>query len=246
MKDRLLSAIGLLLVSVSAALGADAIPDMTSNTAPSGTASASTQLSSTYYAWKSLDDAAATWWSTTDAGSGTCWLMYDWGGYNTKIVTSCTITARSGAGNQAGAPKTFKLQGYNGSTYTDLSAPADQTAWGDGEQRTFSFANTTAYRGYRLNITADNGGTYTEVAEFELILGAPLARVELAGVQIIGSQPMPRVELAGVQIIGSQPMPRVELAGVQVLGAGEGGAPPPAADRRIIHRLYQEERRRRP
>jgi hypothetical protein len=201
MRYRLLGLCVSILVWASAALGADAIPTMTSNTAPSGTASASSSLSSTYYPWKALDDDADTWWSTTSAGAATCWLMYDWSAYNTKIVTSYTITARNGAGNQDGAPKTFKLQGYNGSTYTDLSTPADQTAWGDGEKRIFSFANTTPYRGYRLYITAHNGGTYTEIAEFELILGDPVVRIELAGVQVISAWPQARVELGGIQVL---------------------------------------------
>jgi hypothetical protein len=203
---------------------ADAIPTMTSNTAPSGTASASTQLSATYYAYKALDDDTATWWSTTSAGVVPCWLMYDWGPYNTKIVTSYTITARGGGGNQKGAPKTFKLQGYNGSTYTDLSTPSDQTSWGDGEQRTFNFTNTTAYRGYRLYITANNTGTYTEIAEFELILSAtPLPRVELGGVQVVATAPAARIEVAGVQVVATAPACRIELAGVQVIWDESGG-----------------------
>jgi len=196
---------------------ADAIPTMTSNVAPSGTASASSSLSGTYYAYKAMDDNGATWWSTTSAGVTPCWLMYDWGAYQPMIVTSYTITARSGSGNQAGAPKTFKLQGYNGSTYTDLDTPADQTAWGDGEKRTFNFANTTSYRGYRLYVTVNNGGTYTEVAEFELLLGAAKPRLELAGIQALAKDPRCRIALAGIQALAKDARCRIALAGVQVM-----------------------------
>jgi len=195
---------------------ADFIPDMTSNTAPSGTASASTALSATYAAWKAMDNDNATWWSTTSAGKYPSWLMYDWGVYNTKIINSYTVRARDGA-DQTGAPKTFKLQGFDGSTYTDLDTRASETGWAAGEQRTYAFSNTTAYRGYRLYITDNNGGTYTEVAEFELLSDVSRVRVELAGVQVVCTVPRAHIDSAGVQVVCKDPKTRVDLAGIQVL-----------------------------
>ncbi len=206
---------------------ADAIPTMTSNSAPSGTASASTELSSggvTYSAFKAMDDDNATWWSTTAAGVTPSWLMYQWVADNRKLVTSYTIRARSGAGNQDGAPKTFKLQGYIWPTYTDLDSPADQTGWGDGEQRTFVFSNTTAYQAYRLYVTANNGGTYTEIAEWELLFGPPKCRIELGGLKITCKQPLARIELGGLKITCKQPLARIELGGVRVMWC----VPPPS------------------
>ncbi len=187
---------------------ADGIPTMTGNTTPSGTASASTALSATYAAWKAMDDDTATWWSTTAAGVTPCWLSYSWGNLNTKIITSYTVRARSGAGNQDGAPNAWTFQGYNGSTWTTLDTQSGQSAWGDGEQRTFSFSNTTSYQSYRLSITANNGGTYTEIAEVEMVLGDPRCRIELAGVQILCRDPRCRIELAGVSVAWILPAPQ--------------------------------------
>ncbi len=207
---------------------ADKIPVLTSNAAPYGWASASSSFSLTCYPWKAMDDDNSTWWSTTAAGKDNCWLMYDWGPYAPMLVTSFTVRARSGAGNQAGAPKNFKLQGYNGSTYTDLCAPAAQTAWGDGEQRTFSFSNSTLYRGYRLFIVDNNGGTYTEVAEFELLCDVPLVRIELGGVVVMCKAPAAQIQLGGVNVMCKAPAAQISLGGVVVLW-DESGSPPERA-----------------
>ena len=60
---------------------ADLIPVMTSNSAPSGTASQSTYyLNTSYQAWRAMDDtldAAPHWYSwITSAGVTTGWIQY--------------------------------------------------------------------------------------------------------------------------------------------------------------------------
>ena len=53
------------------------IPSMTSNTDPSGTASASTELDGNHAAWKAFDDKAGSYWLPTAADTAP-YLEYDW------------------------------------------------------------------------------------------------------------------------------------------------------------------------
>jgi hypothetical protein len=67
------------------------------------------------------------------------------------------------------APKSWTLQGsLDGSSWTTLDTRASETGWTDGEERTYTFTNTTVYTYYRLLITANNGGTYMSVTRWAL------------------------------------------------------------------------------
>lgn len=59
------------------------------------------------------------------------------------------------------------LGSTDGANWVPLTAQTRQTGWTKGEFRYFSFPNTTAYRHYRLSITANNGDTYTQFAHLE-------------------------------------------------------------------------------
>lgn len=201
---------------------ADLIPTMTSGTEPSGYCEASSSDIS-HVPYRAFDDDGSTWWSTTAAGVKPCWLKYSWQfgspQARSKIVVSYTVTARSGAANQDGAPKAWTFEGYRNATegWVTLDTQAAQTAWGEGEKRTFSFSNTTPYVYYRIYITDNNGGTYTEIAELEMIGGPAKIMAELAGVHVLCKHPVAQVELAGVHVLCKQPMVQMLLAGVNIL-----------------------------
>jgi hypothetical protein len=153
------------------------IPAMTSNTAPSGTVTASAEFSYsvagtpyTYSAWHAFDhvdqspfglnddDTAISWVTGTVAFPQ--WVQYQFP--TTKIGTGYAIIRRSSSYGLDQAPKDFQLLGSNnGTTWTTLDSQTNQINWASNERRVFSFTNTTAYAYYRLNITNNNGSTHS-------------------------------------------------------------------------------------
>ena len=66
------------------------------------------------------------------------------------------------------SPKNFEIQGSNdGSSWTTLVTQSD-LAWATNQARTFSCENSTAYKFYRIYITASNGGTIVHIGEWKL------------------------------------------------------------------------------
>lgn len=129
------------------------IPTMTAATSPAGTASAST-TSGTLSAWKAMDGNLGTYWEAT-ATSGT--LTYDFGSGVTPIAIYYSVTGGN-ASDLTKAPKTWIFQGSNnGTTWTDLDTQTNVPAFATAEQRYYSFSNTTAYRYYQLNVSANQG-----------------------------------------------------------------------------------------
>ena len=149
------------------------VPTMSSNSAPSGVASASTEFSSTYAAWKALNgtyaDASDSWASS--AGNTSGWLRYQ---FADATVVSCYAirTRNAGIAGDVSAPKTWTFEGSDdGTNWTTLDTQTNVTAW-DGlaaVRSFFSFVNTTAYAYYRLNISSSNGSSFVCVGELELL-----------------------------------------------------------------------------
>lgn len=145
------------------------VPAMTSFTAPSGVASASHEPG-TEVSWKAFDRNTGTFWTGGTATSG--WLKYDFGASNAKVITYYSINGhRSGIPERS--PKSWTLEGSNDNTsWTSVDSRTNVPAWALNEVRTYSFANTTAYRYYRLNFSAiQGGGTYPDsvnIIEFGL------------------------------------------------------------------------------
>ena len=148
------------------------VPDMTSNSAPFGVASASTEVNSANQAWGAFDrDTAGTannnrWLASTTTG----WIQYDFGSGNAKVIKSYAVAPPSPATDNRG-PKTWTMQGSNnGSSWTTLDTQTNVPAFStNGEERMFSMSNTTAYRYYRMNITANQGaGDYVGLGELKL------------------------------------------------------------------------------
>lgn len=102
------------------------------------------------------------------------WLAYNYGSGRGKVITAYTIYC---AGNQLGGwnseaynPKTWTLQGWGGKNWATLQFIADG-ALTMNAAKTFSFFNTVAYEQYRINITANEGGTgekYVHITELTL------------------------------------------------------------------------------
>jgi hypothetical protein len=126
-----------------------------SNTLTGGTASASSSYT-TYTPDKAVDGNAVAYWLSNVTPTGS-W-QYDLGSGVSKTFRRVTLRA---VDVDAGySPKDFKIQGSNnGSSWTDLSTQTG-VSWTTGEVKTFTFANSTAYRYLRVDITAVQTGGY--------------------------------------------------------------------------------------
>lgn len=148
------------------------VPALTSNTSASPiVVSASSIYSSTYDAWKAFNntliDATDCW--ATASGTTVGWLKVDFG--TPKIVNKYIITARNNSTASTESPKAWAFEGSNDNTnWVILDTRTNEINWSQAQQREYTFTNTTAYRYYRIYITANNGNTgTTTIGEIKLI-----------------------------------------------------------------------------
>ncbi len=153
------------------------VPVMTSNTAPVGVASASSENSSSFEAFHVFDRINTRQpgsWITANS-SPTGWVKYDFGSGNAKIITHYAVTAVSSnpslPNDVNGSPKTWAFEGSNdNATWVSLHTVTNTPAWVSTERRVFTTTNSTAYRYYRLNVSANQGfATWLTVNELELL-----------------------------------------------------------------------------
>ncbi len=140
----------------------DQVPVMSSNTAPVGTAAASsTHSSGNYAAFRAFDGNATTTgrWITAE-GQTTGWIRYDF--VNPKVITHYSLqpTPTDEPGEADRSPQNWTFEGSNdASSWTVLNTQTGAANWAAGEKRTYATTNTTAYRYYRINVTANKGDT---------------------------------------------------------------------------------------
>jgi len=146
----------------------NAVPAMTSNIAPSGIASASSENAAANAAWKAFDQVeTATGWATGPAGAVTGWLAYEFTAPKTitQYVLGLFATAQA-----TRMPKSWTFEGWDGSAWVVLSTVVnDPGGWTAGVQRTYPVASPGSYIKYRINVTANQGDVnYVEIDVFEL------------------------------------------------------------------------------
>lgn len=99
------------------------------------------------------------------SGRTALWVQYK--STTPAAVTKYTLT--SGNDVPGRDPKNWTLQGSNDTiTWATIDSRSNETFASRGLTRNYTCTNTTAYRYYRLNITANNGDTGTQLAEWEL------------------------------------------------------------------------------
>lgn len=155
------------------------IPDMTSNTTPSGVASASSIANSSNDAWYAFNRSISDKWT---ANGTTGWLAYEFkDGEVYKIVQYTIVGCVSG--QESYTPKNWTFDAWNGSGWDNLDTQSDQIDWLAGEKRSFPVSNDTEYNKYRINITANNGnGSYLTICEFEMMVDSgdfPLREIKI-------------------------------------------------------------------
>jgi len=98
------------------------------------------------------DNFGSFWFHVGTSGS----LQYDFGANSAQIIKRYTVASAPLIPERD--PKNWQFQGSNdGTTWTTLDTQTDQTFQFRAYQRAFDIGNTTAYRYYRLNVTANNG-----------------------------------------------------------------------------------------
>ncbi|MGO4337449.1 hypothetical protein AB4037_21280 [Labrys sp. KB_33_2] len=147
----------------------NAVPVMTSNTAPSGVCAASDSYS-TYLPWLAFDDDDGSFWDNKNKAG---WLSYTFPsakiivGYGVKASNFVSLDVPSGQGYLC-APKSWTFEGYDGTNWVVLDSQFAQTGWSNSETRTFQFKNTTVYLGYRINVISINGGPELMIARLSM------------------------------------------------------------------------------
>ena len=82
-------------------------------------------------------------------------------------VTRYTVTSANDAPDRD--PRSWTMEGsVDGTSWTTLDTRTDEVFPGRLQRRSYSLANTTAYRYYRLRITANHGSGITQLAEWRL------------------------------------------------------------------------------
>jgi hypothetical protein len=110
-------------------------------------------------------------WRWTNAGATNPgpigWLRYNFGPGNAQTVKRYTVI--SGADVADRDPKTWTFQGSNdASTWTTLDTQSNQVFANRNHAKVYNISNTTAYRYYQIDVTANNGGTSLTIAELGL------------------------------------------------------------------------------
>jgi hypothetical protein len=152
-----------------------AIPTkMTANSSNGLIASASNEF---FPAYKAFDgDTTGTngkWYASGSGLNGRGWLKLDFGAGNEKIIGGYSLMNTPTA-NAPAMVKSWQFEGSNdGINWTTLDSQSNQTNWGASEKRYYYFQNSTAYRYYRLNITANNGDNSNMwIQEVDMFLSA--------------------------------------------------------------------------
>jgi hypothetical protein len=141
------------------------LPTAMVNLAFGGTPTASfNQDSATEGADRAFDTDPWNKWYGYNSPAG--WLQYDFGANNAQVVKRYSISSADVATRD---PKDWTFLGsQDGSTWTTLDTQSNQTFANRMQMNTYNLGNTTAYRYYRLNITANNGAGGTAIADLGL------------------------------------------------------------------------------
>lgn len=145
--------------------GASLLPAPLVNLASGGIATASFNGDSAREgADKAFDRDPGSKWFGYKAPTG--WIQYDFGADNAQVVKRYTINCADVSERD---PKSWSLLGSpDGSTWTTLDSQSDQSFGIRMQMKTCSLANTTAYRFYRLQITASSGAPGVAIGELGL------------------------------------------------------------------------------
>ncbi len=152
------------------------IPSMTSNTSPSGEASASSFYTtpdgykfSAWIAFTNNDYSIHSSWSTEN-GTTTGWLAYEFP--EAKSITKYTIISRIPVADIKELPRDWTFEAWDAriGKWVVLDTRSKVTDWKTGEIKEFIFENHSLYKKYRINITANCGNSnYTVIGKLGMM-----------------------------------------------------------------------------
>ncbi|WP_340016438.1 discoidin domain-containing protein [Paenibacillus sp. FSL K6-1318] len=130
----------------------NAIPDMTSNTSPSGVAEASSTFS-TFYPWRAFDRIVDQNGWVSASGVLVGWLSYEFP--STVTITGYSIKSGTTPANRL--PKNWTFEGWDGVKWIVLDSRVNEPNFAAEEFRFYGSKNKIAYKKYRINVTANQG-----------------------------------------------------------------------------------------
>jgi|SRR5579875_1513824 len=159
------------------------IPAMTSNTSPSGVASASSIFSSSNDAFHAFNRIAEIdgWQTAVVSDINGQWLAYEFP--TPKVIRKYTI--KMGTNNLGSkTPKQWVFEAFDGTNWIVLHNGYSSTQWVASEKRGFTFLNNTAYTKYRIRFIAnfDTPNTLIRVDEVEMMDTVGIIRSLTGGV----------------------------------------------------------------
>ena len=164
--------------------------NMTSDTAPSPfVASESSAVDVNHGAWGAFTSNINNHWG---ASASTGWMQIDLGAGNSQLLGVYRVVS-SNDSTPTRQPNAWTMQGSNdGSTFTVIDTQTGQTSWGNFEQRSFTCATqSTAYRYFRLNVTANNGDTTHLSVGALLLVAQGVTSAQLLGSYAIQANTVP-------------------------------------------------------
>ena len=128
--------------------------NMTSNNSPSPyVASANNELEGKA-AYRAFDGSNSVWGSSGTSG----WLKLDYGAGNAPVLIGYAIKSYEDPAFQNVMPKNWTFKGSNNDTdWTTLDTRTNITGWTASAWKEFWFSNSTGYRYYMIDISANNG-----------------------------------------------------------------------------------------
>ena len=113
-----------------------------------------------------FDGSAASKWFC--GGKTAVTVSYDFKEEESYVITRYTITAANDSADRD--PKSWVVEGSDdGLTWTPLEPAQENQVFGERYQtNSYPLTNTTAYKQYRFNISANNGSVDFQVADFAL------------------------------------------------------------------------------
>lgn len=149
------------------------IPTMTSNTLPSGVASASSVYNSdivcpAYLAFDRKISSTSLWLASKGTSSG--WLEYEF--LTPKCITKYTIISTNPIYSIKEMPTSWTFEAWDKelSKWVVLDSRSSVTNWSVGVKKEFMFSNNTLYTKYRINITASGeAGMTVGIGEMEMM-----------------------------------------------------------------------------
>ncbi len=152
------------------------IPRMTSNTSPSGRASASSEYNLEVYlpAYLAFDHSISRERLWNSHGTDTGWLEYEFS--TQKCITKYTINSTNPIYSILEMPKNWTFEAFDEqlNQWVVLDTRSNITNWTVGTKKDFVFSNNTLYTKYRINITATGKDKMTiGIGELEMMETIP-------------------------------------------------------------------------